>query len=552
MSRQCPFPAAATVSAAAAGRAAEFLLGLLVAMCGLAAPAVSFAGCTLAPVAELPVTMVDAIPNVHARFNGRDALYVADSGAVYAIFQKGDVEYDLANGLIRIVQPHDDCDDTVLAYWAAATGKPYSVMDIQPATPDTPHAHGSALLNGQKIRVLFDAGSPFSVLSHSTARRAGISRTSPGVVAGGPGGEGTETFIAPVASFKIGDEEIRHTRLRFADHDLVPGIDMLIGADFFLSHRIYVASSQKKLYFTYNGGAVFNLQAPRAAVPTQTAAAALAPAQVMPASDATAVDVRLDEPTDAAGFARRGAASAARRDYAHAIADLDHACELEPTQAGYFYQRGMLHWSNREPALARADFDQTLQLQRGDVPALLARAHLGASVQEPADALSADLEAADRALAPDAEEHWQLGDLYADAGQFPAAVVQFSKWVDTHDPHDPQMPVFLNSRCWARARWGQQLEAALADCNAALKLRPGTAAYLDSRGLVYLRKRDFDHAITDYGEALYARQDPWSFYGRGVARLRSGDVAGGNADLAAARALDQNIAAEAAKYGIAP
>ena len=212
----------------------------------------------------------------------------------------------------------------------------------------------------------------------------------------------------------------------------------------------------------------------------------------------------------------------------------------------------MLHLSNREPELARADFDQALKLKPDDVPALLARAHLGASAQEPADALRADLEAADRALPADAEERWQLGDRYADAGQFSAAVVQFSKWIDTHDRQDPQMPGFLNSRCWARARWGQELEAALADCDAALKLRPGTAAYLDSRGLVYLRKRDFDHAMTDYGEALYTRQDPWSFYGRGVARLRSGDVAGGNADIAAATALDKNIAAEAAKYGITP
>ena len=34
---------------------------------------------------------------------------------------------------------------------------------------------------------------------------------------------------------------------------------MLIGADFFLSHHVYVANSQRKLYFTYNGGPVFNL-----------------------------------------------------------------------------------------------------------------------------------------------------------------------------------------------------------------------------------------------------------------------------------------------------
>ena len=45
---------------------------------------------------------------------------------------------------------------------------------------------------------------------------------------------------------------------------------MLIGADFFLSHRIYVASSQKKLYFTYNGGPVFNLETAPATAARET------------------------------------------------------------------------------------------------------------------------------------------------------------------------------------------------------------------------------------------------------------------------------------------
>jgi hypothetical protein len=62
------------------------------------------------------------------------------------------------------------------------------------------------------------------------------------------------------SSFRIGDEEIRNTRLRIGAIGIAEA-DMLIGADFFLSHRIYVASSQHKLYFTYNGGPLFNLNA---------------------------------------------------------------------------------------------------------------------------------------------------------------------------------------------------------------------------------------------------------------------------------------------------
>jgi hypothetical protein len=42
---------------------------------------------------------------------------------------------------------------------------------------------------------------------------------------------------------------------------------MLIGRDFFISHRILFAESQRRLYFTYVGGPVFHpgpLPAPKA------------------------------------------------------------------------------------------------------------------------------------------------------------------------------------------------------------------------------------------------------------------------------------------------
>ena len=49
------------------------------------------------------------------------------------VFRIADVEYDLANGVIRLVRPKGDCKRTGLAYWAGAAQKPYSVIDIEPA-----------------------------------------------------------------------------------------------------------------------------------------------------------------------------------------------------------------------------------------------------------------------------------------------------------------------------------------------------------------------------------------------------------------------------------
>jgi tetratricopeptide (TPR) repeat protein len=84
-------------------------------------------------------------------------------------------------------------------------------------------------------------------------------------------------------------------------------------------------------------------------------------------------------------------------------------------------------------------------------------------------------------------------------------------------------------------------------------LRPNTADYLDSRGLVYLRKNDYDKAIADYNAALHLQPKiAWSLYGRGLAKLHKGLTADGHADIAAATALEPEIAQRAATYGITP
>jgi tetratricopeptide (TPR) repeat protein len=325
---------------------------------------------------------------------------------------------------------------------------------------------------------------------------------------------------------------------------------MLIGADFFLSHRVYVASSQRRLYFTYNGGPVFDLTATRA--PAESAGAA---AEAGTSGEALTEDaaIRLDEPTDAAGFARRGAASDARHDYDAAIADLTRACELAPTESSYFYQRGLAHWHKGQGDAALADFDQAIRLKPDNANALVDRASLRARRQAPAAEVTADLEAAGRALPPQSDMRLRIGELYGSVNQPAAAVSEYSQWIDSHPRDNMLMPQALNGRCWSRALSGRELQQALDDCNASLRMRPNTAGVLDSRGLVYLRKNDYDKAIADYDAALHLQPKiAWSLYGRGLAKLHKGLTADGQADIAAATALEPKIAQRAATYGITP
>jgi hypothetical protein len=61
----------------------------------------------------------------------------------------------------------------------------------------------------------------------------------------------------------------------------------------------------------------------------------------------------------------------------------------------------------------------------------------------------------------------------------------------------------------------------------------------------------WDSPLYDYTSAL--RIDPKlasSLYGRGLAKLKKGDTTGGNADVAAAKAIDANIVGDFVRYGL--
>jgi len=504
------------------------------------------------------------------------------------VFRLADVEYDLSHGAIRLLKP-EGCEKSMLAYWAQ-NGEPYSVMEIAWATEAQPHTTGTALINGARIHVVFDTGAAYSLLSLRAAERAGVTPDSPGVVKagliGGLGARTEQTWVAPVASFKIGDEEVKQTKLRFGDVNL-PEADMLIGTDFFLSHRIYVASSQRKLYFTYNGGPVFNLSAgpatpqagPAAVANSAAPEAADAPATLAisgagtagspaPAAgvlgaagepvtaSSAAPPLPSDEPTDAAGFSRRGVAYAARRDFAHAIEDLTRACELAPMEPEYFYQRAEARLGNRQAALASADLDHAIALKPDYVPALVARAALrlnrrDATGDAGGDVL-ADLDKVNLSVAKEADVRLALGNLYARAGSLEQAIEQYDKWLDAH-LQEIRTPEVLASRCRARAMLGQNLDKALADCNRAVKERPQAVVYLDSRGLTYLRLGQYDKALKDYNAVLASLpRNPWALYGRGLVELHDGKTAQGQADIAASKSVDPRVAQEAARRGLTP
>jgi tetratricopeptide (TPR) repeat protein/predicted aspartyl protease len=568
----------------------RLLAGIFLAFAATA-PALAAEQCKIGKLLELPVTMIGEKPVVSVKINGRDAQLVADSGAFYSmithpnavkyglslepappsfklegvtgdagvqigtardfgleqanlhniqflvggsevggggtagllgqnVLHVGDVEYDLAHGAIRLFKAHD-CGRTVLAYWVQP-GQAYTVIPIDRTTQLEPHTMGVVYVNGVRLKAIFDTGASSSILSLHAAAQAGIRPDSPGVKSvGRSSGIGQRTvavWAAPVSSFKIGDEEIKNTRLMIGEVEL-PDADMLVGADFFLSHRVFVATSQAKLYLTYGGGPVFNLMA-RAAPP---------PAVIANASPTPGVPA-ADTPPVAPG----------------ATADISAIDDAAPKD----YELALVRVANHQPQLALANLNSALHLKPDHLDALVLRARLElAEGHKPAAV--ADLDAADKLAAKQDDVRLNLALGYEAAGQLAASIFQYDLWIAAHDD-DYRIPNARNGRCWSRALLGQDLDKALSDCNAALRMTH-SPAFLDSRGLVFLRRGELDRAIRDYDESLKLNpRTAWSFYGRGLAEQRKGMKAQADADIAAAIALAPKLPEEAKLHGIAP
>jgi Flp pilus assembly protein TadD len=222
-------------------------------------------------------------------------------------------------------------------------------------------------------------------------------------------------------------------------------------------------------------------------------------------------------PEDEAAFLDRGDNYAAKKDFAHAIADFDQAIKLKPDDARAYDYRGIAELTAGHDDAALADFNKAVGFNPDYAGALEYR-----------------------------------GMVYDDKRDLTHAIADYSAVIRIQ-PDDAQA---FNARCWDRAYMGRDLDAALEDCNAALKLvndRQTAAAVRDSQGFVWFRKGDMARAIGDYDAALrLAPRMAETLYKRGLARNRSGDTAGGKADVAAALRLDPHAGDDMTEIGLRP
>jgi tetratricopeptide (TPR) repeat protein/predicted aspartyl protease len=454
----------------------------------------------------------------------------------------GDIEIDLANGVARLFKT-TGCDHANLAYWSDASK--VSELDIRPTDEHLAMVIGKAQVNGSDIGVMIDSGAYLSALSLHAAERAGITPQSSGVTPGGirygVGSAMRDSWIAPFKSFKLDAEEVQNTHLRIADMGLLPpGVDMLLGADFLLSHHIFISYRLDKLFFTYNGGPVFDLSGPRSA----PAGASTAAGSSQPTAPATAAAA------NAADIDRRAGASLARGDLSAAIADFASAIEADPENAGYRLHRGEARARAGDLPAALADADEALRLQPGFTDALMFRARLRLHANQ-LEAAKADFAAAEASAPTRYELPLAEADLYAGAGRYPLALELLNRWIAAH-PQDERHYDAMNERCLVRGMLGIELDAALADCNTVRRHVSTNSLVLFNRGIVQLRRKQYDKAISDFNDALQLQPRlARALYARGLARMAQGERAG-SADLQAALALEPKVAQEFRDVDLGP
>jgi len=321
--------------------------------------------------------------------------------------------------------------------------------------------------------------------------------------------------------------------MRFGKTKADSGFDMIVGVDFFLSHHLYYAPKLRLLYFTYNSGPIFNLG-------TNSSA---------PDRPATQT-VAGDEPKDADAYARRGMARLGRGDAAGAVADLDRAIALDPDNPELLRQRADAYLGARKIDASIADVERLVKLKPDDVQAHLLLAVARRSKGD-LPAARAEIRKAEDNLSPASNQQLTVAEMLSDFKDYEASIPHYVQWLAVH-PRDIQAPMAHNSLCWARAISGKDLPAALKECDAALAGRPGEPAIFDSRGLVYLRLGQFSQAVADYDSALAKQKFPDSYFGRGLAKLKMGKKAEGEADLEQARKLDAQVADRFKQQGLTP
>lgn len=181
-----------------------------------------------------------------------------------------DVEFDLKGGAVRLLRM-SGCSDDETPYWSRGA---YTVLPLDYTGANATQQYVLQVkLNGRPVKAMIDSGASATVMTPNAARLAHAEVTAGHESASGLSGRALPVSIARLDTVSVGDETVHNVHLQVADlgagvawADLGSRIErapldeteMLLGADFLLSHRVLLSSRRSKAFITYVGGPVFS------------------------------------------------------------------------------------------------------------------------------------------------------------------------------------------------------------------------------------------------------------------------------------------------------
>ncbi|MYN27383.1 retroviral-like aspartic protease family protein [Duganella levis] len=198
-----------------------------------------------------------------ADFAVLDALEWSGFGALVGsdFLSQADLELVLSENRVKFLRFHE-CGNHTLAYWS-----PHAEQVAMQHAPDSKVPLVEVSVNGQKMLAVIDTGATITILDQQAAERLGVTPATAGITqAGYTSGVGSAKrpmWRASFDSFAIGDEQVQHPRLTIVNRTDENGgqrklsYDLVLGRDFLKSHRVLLANSQQRVYFTYLGGRIF-------------------------------------------------------------------------------------------------------------------------------------------------------------------------------------------------------------------------------------------------------------------------------------------------------
>ena len=193
---------------------------------------------------------------------------------------QSDVQFDLPGQMIRMVHPVH-CKGEEEVFWPGAYSEAPMVSEAGSARYMT-----TVKINGHALPALIDTGASKSVITPGVAQRLGVTIKSVDGKFYGIGPQALPTGLGRMDSFSLGDETIHNTSIHVADvfkgqsfsetgtrlGEFRESPSMILGADFFRSHKVLLSRSQNRIFFSYVGGPVFDDSAGSARTSTPTPA----------------------------------------------------------------------------------------------------------------------------------------------------------------------------------------------------------------------------------------------------------------------------------------